>query len=145
MEDAFTTIRISVIVSKGSSVDWQEYRHTALWLEFPDLSPSMLVHVVGSLGLFKYNFRELAKPEESKYFAKLIVAGTLTSAITQREVLDTLGSVPIANDDLEFNCQTWVELALRTLRDKGTLSKESYEQGFNGMIDATLEAKDPRP
>jgi hypothetical protein len=51
-------------------------------------------------------------------------------------------SVDVLNHDAEFNCQQWVDFALRTLYHAGYLSGEQYDTGLNGMIDATMEAED---
>lgn len=54
-------------------------------------------------------------------------------------------SIPINNRDIEFNCQTWVERALKVLRDSGALTAAEYDQGVNGMVDAIAEAEDEEP
>lgn len=51
-------------------------------------------------------------------------------------------SIPISNRDIEFNCQTWVERALKVLRDSGALTPAQYDDGVNEMVDAIAEAED---
>lgn len=50
--------------------------------------------------------------------------------------------VAVENGDPEFNCQQWVDYALRTLCHANYLTAEEYDKGVNGMIDATMEAED---
>lgn len=49
-------------------------------------------------------------------------------------------SVVVATDDPGFDCQQWVELALRTLCRAGYLTAEQYNSGLDGMIAANMEA-----
>lgn len=51
-------------------------------------------------------------------------------------------AVPIDNRDREFNCQVWVEAALKSLTASNMLSSEMYERGLDEMVDAIAEAKD---
>lgn len=46
----------------------------------------------------------------------------------------------MATDDPGFDCQQWVELALRTLCRAGYLTAEQYNSGLDGMIAANMEA-----
>jgi hypothetical protein len=48
----------------------------------------------------------------------------------------------VRNYDAEFNCQIWVEAALRRLRDMRLLGSEAYTEGVDGMVDAIAEAED---
>jgi len=57
-------------------------------------------------------------------------------------MIDILRAVPVRNWDAEFNCQIWVEAALRRLRDLRLVSGEDYTRGVDGMVDAISEAED---
>ncbi len=137
-----TTIHISIIVYKGSPLDYSQYRHTALWLRFADGSPPLLVHVVGPSGGFEFESRESSKPWESQRYANIVDVGTLTVAATSAQTVRALRSVPINNRDREFDRQKWVEDALKRFKNAGHLSTESYDKGVDGMVDAIAEAED---
>lgn len=139
---AMSTVHMSIIVYKGSPLDYQRYRHTAFWIRFRDGSPAVLVHVVGPIGQFEFQARQAPNPSESAGFAKAIDVGFLTVSATPAQVLQALQRIPIDNTDREFNCQTWIESALRALKNWNYLSGESYERGLDGMVDAIAEAED---
>ena len=137
-----TTIHIRIIVYKGSPLDYSQYRHTALWLRFTDGSPSLLVHIVGPPGGFVFESRQSSQPWETQRYAKMIEVGTLTVVATSAQTVQALQSVPINNRDREFNCQTWIEDALKRFKNAGYLSTESYNKGVNHMVDVIAEAVD---
>ncbi|CZT14240.1 uncharacterized protein RCC_00215 [Ramularia collo-cygni] len=136
-----TAVHLSIIVYKGSPLDYPQYRHTALWLRFGDGSPPHLVHVVGPPGGFVFESGESDKPWETQGFAKMVEVGRLLVSATPVQTVQALRRVPIVNSDREFNCQTWVEAALKTFKVAGHLSADSYERGVDGMVDAIDEAE----
>jgi hypothetical protein len=69
------------------------------------------------------------------------VGNSLTS-VGRGQLIDALQAIPVRNWDAEFNCQIWVEAALRRLRDLRMLSGEAYVEGVDGMVDAIAEAED---
>lgn len=58
------------------------------------------------------------------------------------QIFQILRAVPVLNHDREFNCQTWVEAAIRKLRDKSMLASDSYMHGLDGLVNAIAEAED---
>ncbi|KXT00466.1 hypothetical protein AC578_1941 [Pseudocercospora eumusae] len=136
-----TTVHINIIVYKGSPLDYTQYRHTALWLRFADGSPSLLAHIIGPLGGFIFEWKQSSKPWETQRYAKTVDVGCLTVAATPTQTVQALQSTPIKNRDREFNCQTWVENALKRLKDAGFLSEEAYSKGVDGMVEAIAEAE----
>ena len=86
--------------------------------------------------------RESSQPWETQRYAKMIEVGILTVVATSAQVVQALQSVPINNRDREFNCQTWIEDALKRFENAGHLSTELYNKGVDGMVDAIAEAKD---
>ncbi|KAI6823983.1 hypothetical protein KC367_g8187 [Hortaea werneckii] len=94
---AQSSAHISVIVFKGSPLDYPQYRHTSLWLN---------------------------------------------ANWTLSQILAFLQNVRIDHFDREFNCQTWIERALKSLKDERVLSPAEYDLGINGMVDAIAEAED---
>lgn len=137
-----TTVRLSIIVYKGSPLDYSHYRHTALWCRFADQSPSLLVHVVGPVGEFEFESREESQPWETRRYARRIDVGMLTVAATRAQTEALLQRIPINNRNREFNFQTWVEAALRTFADTGALSRQDYDRGLDVIVDAIAEAED---
>lgn len=137
-----TAVHISIVVYTGHPLDYSQYRHTALWLRFADRSPSLLVHVVGPPGEFIFESKESSKPWETQRYAKTVEVGLLRVAATSAQAVAALQRVPVDHRDREFNCQTWVEHALKMLQNAGHLSRESYNPGLEGMVDAIAEAED---
>lgn len=85
-----TTVYISIFVLKGDLLDYPQYRHTALWLEFGNDSPSLLVHVVGPHGEFKFESRESSQPYEVEGYAKKIDVGFLNVKMTSAQIVSAL-------------------------------------------------------
>lgn len=137
-----TTVHVSIIVHKGSPLDYPRYRHTALWLQFADNSSPVIVNVVGPQGGFEFESRESQAPWNVEGYAKTVDVGQLTTSATSEQIRSVLRTVPIENHDREFQCQVWVEYALRMLRDDGYLRAELYDKGVNDMVDTIAEAED---
>lgn len=82
--------------------------------------------------------------------AKEVPVGQLARPLTKARLVHFISQTPVDNDDPEFNCQVWVEAALtrlateNALGDGGSLllSMEDYQNGFDAMVDATMEAAD---
>ena len=89
-----------------------------------------------------FESRESSQPWETQRYAKMIEVGYLTVVATSAQTVQALQSVPINNRDREFNCQTWIEDALKRFKNAGHLSTESYNKGVDGMVDAIAEAED---
>lgn len=136
-----TTIHVNIVVHRGHPVDAPQYRHTVLWLEFADQSPSLMVHIVGNPGKFKFQSRPSLKIEEGFLFWKKVEVGYLRDAATPAQIVAFLLRVPIDNIDLNFDCQKWVQLALKMLLDAGQLEKDSYDRGLERMWSAIAEPR----
>ncbi len=137
---------VYIVVHKGDPVDFQKFRHTALWLVPVDNGSNYYCHVRGSTGDFEYEKRSDYNPTRTRTFAKLINVGETKTSMTSSELTSQVEGTPVNNKDREFNCQTWVDDAVRRMYRAGYLTKEEYEEGTNGMLDATLEAIDePTP
>ena len=107
---------ISIIVNKRDPLDYPEHRHASIWIQFGDGSPATCVHIVGPPGEFKFEARETTDSTKAATFAKRIDVGDLKEPLTSRQIIAWLKKVPIRNADREFNCQTWVERALKLLQ-----------------------------
>ncbi|KAI7364197.1 hypothetical protein KC354_g5885 [Hortaea werneckii] len=140
---AESKVHISVVVYRGEPLDYPHYRHTALWIRFrDDESFPYLAHIVGSPRDYKFETRQSEDPTRSLLFARLISVGWLSATWTPSVLEQLFPSIPINNRDIEFNCQTWVERALKLLRDSAALTPAEYDLGVNGMVDAIAEAED---
>jgi len=93
---------------------------------------------------FEFETGLLDDPTDDGRFARLVDIGYLANTTTPTEIVRTLQMTPICNDDREFNCQSWIEEALRRLRNAGEISTQQYEDGFDHMMDAVAEARDAR-
>lgn len=137
-----TTAHISIVVYEGDPIDSQGFRHTALFVQFTDRSPTMLAHVAGPSGGFEFQVRINHDPSQTQTFAKFVDVGFLGVPTNSVQLTTALRAVEIKNNDREFNCQTWVEQVLKKLKDRKDLSQEEYDKGVDGMVDAIAEAKD---
>lgn len=132
---------ITIIVNKGSPLDYPQYRHTALWVQYP--SKAKICHATGTT--FEHIFQAEdydGDPTLLHDFAHKVEVGFLATALVMPQLVEILRKVEIDNSNWEFNCQTWVERALNSLKGKGLISGEQYERGVNGMVDAIAEAED---
>lgn len=126
-------VHISIVVEKGDPLDWPQCRHAALFLTSIDSSPTCIAHAVGSAGDFQFECVEGVDPRESGLFAREIKVGFLKGVTTSTQIAQRLRTdVHVDNTDLEFNCQTWVEKALKVLKILGFISKEMYDKGLMG-------------
>lgn len=156
---------VHVSVYRGDPVDFAQYRHTGLFcvpvvVADPAAAPAQSAsppppaaspappgatwyNVDGLTGHFAYGAAPGFDPRSDAKFARMVDVGATAAPGLPEGWLDALmEAVPVANDDPEFNCQQWVEGALRALRDAGVLSEDQYALGVNGMVDATMEAED---
>ncbi|GAO20025.1 hypothetical protein UVI_02042580 [Ustilaginoidea virens] len=137
-----TKFKIYIAVQKGDPVDFSKYRHTGIWCVPEDGSSHYYYHVKGLTGEFIFERRKNFDPTASRTFAKRVKVGTTRHSLTPSELAIQMESVPVANNDPEFNCQQWVDYALRALCHANYLTAEQYSAGLNEMLDAAMEAKD---
>lgn len=123
-------------------MDYPQYRHTSLWVRFADGGSPFLAHIVGPLQAFEFETKEMQDPTTTRSFARLISVGWLGVSWTPSQIHAFLQNVRIDHFDREFNCQSWVERALKLLRDSAALTPAEYDLGVNGMVDAIAEAED---
>jgi hypothetical protein len=57
-------------------------------------------------------------------------------------LLATLESTAVENEDPEYNCQTWTELALRGLKEVGFLEEKGFERAVEELVEGIWEAED---
>lgn len=139
---AASTVHISIAVFKGDPVDCPRYRHTSLFVTFAGKDLSLIVHVVGPPGEFEFDTQVGYDPSQDLSLAKLVEVGPLSVESTRDQITQILRRVSIENEDHEFNCQTWVEGALKKFRELGMLTSALYAQGLDDMVDVIAEAKD---
>nr|OQO29671.1 hypothetical protein B0A51_02576 [Rachicladosporium sp. CCFEE 5018] len=139
---AAAKVHISIVVYRGSPLDYPQYRHTALWLRFSDGSPALLAEITGGHGFFEYQYGDNADPATHQDFVRAVDVGQLSSTFTRASIIQTLSGVHVDNDDREYICQTWVQHALEMLKITGDLSEKDYERGVGQMVDAIAEAED---
>lgn len=137
-----TKYQVYVSVHKGDLLDSSKFRHTALWFVPEDDTSHYYYHVTGAKQDFAFERRCNFDPTTSQSFATKVELGQTEQALTASELTRQMESVVVANDNVEFNCQQWVDMALRRLREVGYLTAAQYDTGMNGMIDAIMEAED---
>jgi len=137
-----TKVDISIAVFKGDPLDCQRYRHTSLFITFANQDPSVIVHVVGPVGEFEFDTQDGCDPSQDQSLAKLVDVGLLSVPTSKVQLVQILRTVPVVNQDREFNCQTWVEAALKKFEELGMLTDALYTQGVDEMVDVIAEAKD---
>ncbi|KAH8162071.1 hypothetical protein CIB48_g6175 [Xylaria polymorpha] len=137
-----TKYKIYIAVHKGDPMDFSKFRHTGIWCVPEDDSPHYYFHVKGFTGEFVFERRKNFDPTASRTFAKKVRVGKTKRSVASSELAAQMESVYVGNDDPEFNCQQWVDFALRTLYHNDYLSEEQYNSGLDGMIEATMEAED---
>ncbi|KAL9131432.1 MAG: hypothetical protein Q9217_000646 [Psora testacea] len=113
---------LSIIVYKGSPIDASKYRHTALFLEFPETTTTLL-HVTGASGFFQAEAKAGEDPSKSKKFVKKILVGQIQGQ-AKTAIESTIQLTPVNNLDRSWNCQTWVGDALKKLSDRRWITKK---------------------
>jgi hypothetical protein len=137
-----TPASINILIFKGEPLDYQRYRHTSLYLSFADNQDPFVAHAVGPPGEYEFQIREPYDSTESQSIVRTVKVGNSLTSVGRGQLIDALQAIPVRNWDAEFNCQIWVEAALRRLRDLRMLSGEAYVEGVDGMVDAIAEAED---
>lgn len=133
-------VALSIVIYKGSPIDSAMYRHTVLFLEFPDTT-TMLFHITGASGLFQSEARPGGNPLKSKKFADKIPVGKIHGQ--EKDVIEsTIQSIGVNNSDLSWNCQNWVGDALKTLSYKGWITNEARSNAIDSMAEIIVDAPD---
>ncbi|KAK7550715.1 hypothetical protein IWX49DRAFT_370373 [Phyllosticta citricarpa] len=166
------TFSVSVLVFKGDPVDWQRYRHTALCFRPASSSPSppptpsprcqrrdsssgneesapaspppLIIHAIGAP--YEYEIQAIddyePRRDPERTLVRDITVGKLRKAVTKEHLISVVSKIPVDNNDSEFNCQTWVEKALKQLSDDDWLTAEEYNNGVDGMVEGIIEAEE---
>lgn len=135
-----TDVHVCVAIYIGGLPDIPQHRHTALWLRFGDGTTPLLAHIVGDIGAFRLETQQNPEPWVSRKFYKMIPVGKLDGTTTEREIVRLLQSIPIEAENLEYNCQWWVEAALKRLAEEGLLTTEASAQEIDEMSDVVADA-----
>jgi hypothetical protein len=133
-------VSLSIIVYKGSPIDAPEYRHTALFLEFPDTT-TLLVHVTGASGFFQPEVKPGENPTKSKGFIKKIHVGSIQGQ-TKAVIESTIKVTPVNNSDRSWNCQHWVGDALKRLSDRQWITSDARSKAIDAMAEVISDAPD---
>jgi hypothetical protein len=114
-----------------------------LWFEFDNGADSVAIHIVGPTQEYQLEVRENYIPSRSRLFENEINVGWVkVLELTKSELVAIVSKTPVDNASRGFNCQVWVGDALKLLVEEGYIELEEYLSAVNGMIDATMEAKD---
>ncbi len=68
-------IHFSILIFKGDPLDYHIYRHTALCVHTVDSNTSLIAEVVGPIGEFQFETREIADLHDSLGLAKTVEVG----------------------------------------------------------------------
>lgn len=141
-ESSKSGIYVRIAVYKSEPLDYQKFRHVALWFEFDNGVDSVIIHIVGPNQGYQLEAREQYDPVKSKLFEKEVKVGWITADLTKSQLIAFVSRTPIDNVSREFNCQMWVGEALKLLAEGGYIQKAEYLSAVDTMIDITMEAKD---
>lgn len=97
---------------------------------------------MGPIGEVEFTVQDGYDPAQESSLARKVDLGRLSVEESRPNIIQFLRAVQIHNWDREFNCQSWVELALKRLMMSNMLSSELYERGVDEMVDAISEARD---
>ncbi|OQO13752.1 hypothetical protein B0A48_01982 [Cryoendolithus antarcticus] len=101
---AAAQVHISIILHKGTPLDYPQYRHTALWLQSSDGSPARLAEIAGAHGFFEYEHADHADPSLNQDCVRLIDVGDLSRLSTRVSIVQALSRVLVDHDDREYDC-----------------------------------------
>ncbi len=131
---------LSIIVYKGSPVDAPDLRHTALFLDFPG-SNSLLLHIVGTSGIFQPQVKQNEDPSKSQKFVRKIAVAKIQGR-SRNDLQSRIMATPIKNSDKSWNCQHWIGDALVRLSNPGWISSSAREAAVDTMADVVTDAPD---
>lgn len=138
-----TTMFILVFV--GDPLDCPEYRHTALFFEFPNGSASAM-HVEGGHGFFEFQALDNYHPEQeqSRQLARKIDVATLDPSVEEASIRGVISRTLAKNGpmDADWNCQSWVADALARMVKNRLLDQSQRAFAIDRMTDVCLEAAD---
>ena len=130
---------LSIVIFRGDPVDIQSTRHTALFIEMKDGS-NVMVHIVGTVGLFSKEVKENVEPTKSQKFLKKIPVAKI-SGKSRQEIRSQLNSTVIKSSR-DWNCQNWVGDALKGISDKAWITPMVRSSAIDRMLDVVMEAPD---
>ncbi len=113
------TIDLIIAVFVGDPLDYQKYRHTALYIQPDNGGTPMIAHIFGANMSYEFEASDDYDPSTSGNFAKEVSVGTLRTPMTKVQLALLISQTPIDNSSREFNCQTWVGDALQRLATAG--------------------------
>ena len=131
---------LSIVIYKGSPLDASEFRHTALFVEHSDGS-SLLLHIVGTTGMFQPQVRQNENPATSKTFIRKIVVANIQGQ-TKDAIQSRVMTTPIQNSDKSWNCQNWVGDVLTGLSKVAWISAAARRAAVDTMADVITDAPD---
>ncbi|OBT61619.1 hypothetical protein VE03_08849 [Pseudogymnoascus sp. 23342-1-I1] len=135
-------VRVRIAVYESEPVDYQKYRHVALWFGFDNGADKVVIHITGPNQEYKIEVREDYDPAGSRLFQKWVEVGWTKTNLTKSQLVAFVSRTPIDNDSQEFNCQIWVGDALKLLAQGGYIEQAEYLRAVDTMVDITMEAKD---
>ncbi|OJJ75346.1 hypothetical protein ASPBRDRAFT_53262 [Aspergillus brasiliensis CBS 101740] len=135
--------RLFILVYRGDPLDYSEYRHTALYVQFASQTRTIL-HILGTQGLYRYVEYPGADPMELGDLVRAVPVTDLSVSVEEEAIRETVARTPVRNGylDLEWNCQHWVGDALARLVDKSWVTEAERADAIDKMTDACLEARD---
>ncbi|KFY81752.1 hypothetical protein V500_11133 [Pseudogymnoascus sp. VKM F-4518 (FW-2643)] len=140
--DSKTGVHIRIAVYKSEPLDYQKFRHVALWFAFDNGADKVVIHITGPNQGYKIEVRENYDPAGSRLFQKWVEVGWTKTNLTKSQLVAFVSRTPIDNVSRGFNCQMWVGEALKVLAQGGYIEQAEYLGAVDTMIDITMEAKD---
>lgn len=141
-ESSKSGVYVRIAIYKSEPLDYQKFRHVALWFEFDNGTDSVAIHVVGPNQDYQLEIRDHYNPAGNRPFEKEVAVGWTKADLTKSQLVDIVSETPVDNTSREFNCQVWVGDALKLLTQEGYIEQEEYLGAVDRMIDATMEAED---
>lgn len=135
--------QVWILVYKGDPIDYTEYRHTGLFLQWPDATTSLL-HVRGTQGIFEFETRENYDAEQSRALEHKIFVSQIPDSISKELIKSVVSNTPAKNGprDRDWNCQSWVADALTRMVNSRHMDIDTRSEALDKMTDAILEATD---
>lgn len=138
-------VRVQIAVFKSEPVDYQKFRHVALWFGFDNGANEVVmvvIHIIGPNQEYRIEVRENYDPAGSTLFQKWVEVGRTKNRPTKSQLVDFVSRTPIDNHSQGFNCQLWVGDALKLLAQGGFIEHAEYLSAVDKMVDIIMEARD---
>ncbi|ORY62995.1 uncharacterized protein BCR38DRAFT_485769 [Pseudomassariella vexata] len=137
---------LHILIFKGQPRDIQSTRVTNLQIKANDANQTrMTFQLDGSPGNYWVDEQRDQPSAMSRpnLVRKLHIATVQTTTPLDMNIRDVIMSVPMRNDEPDWNCQNWVGDVIDGLRDAGLITSDEAHASVDAMVNIIFRAPPP--